>query len=64
MTTETTDRQTSLPLAGAPAESALAVVEPEIQLAVDASDKTVTAAQVRVLKATICSKMTIEQLQL
>ena len=64
MTTETIDRQTSLPLAGAPAESALAIVEPEIQLAVDASDKTVTAAQVRVLKATICSKMTIEQLQL
>ena len=51
-------------LAAAPAEAQLATVSPEIQLAVDASDGKVTAAQVRVLQATICSKFTLPQLQL
>ena len=36
----------------------------DVALAVEASGNTVTAAQVKVLKATICAKLSIEQLQL
>jgi RecT family protein len=63
----TAETQTSL--AGMP--GAVVVTGPtelavpaDIQLAVDASDRTVTPAQVKVLKATICAKLSIEQLQL
>lgn len=57
------ERTRQMPLAAAPAESSLAVPE-EVQLAVEASGRTVSAAQVRVLQATICKKFSIEQLQL
>ena len=49
------------PLAAAP--SGLAV-SADVQLAVEASMGTVTAAQVKVLKDTICSKLSLPQLQL
>jgi RecT family len=39
-------------------------VPADVALAVEASGNTVTAAQVRVLQATICHKLSIEQLQL
>lgn len=41
----------------------LAIPE-DVQLAVEASDGAVTPAQVRVLQRTLCTKFTIEQLQL
>ena len=39
-------------------------VPADVALAVEASDRTVTAAQVQVLKATICVKLSVPQLQL
>jgi len=59
-----TKTQTHL-LAGAPIEVQTAVAIPDdVQLAVDASGGTITVAQVRVLQRTLCSKFSIEQLQL
>ena len=63
MTTDTAERQTSLPIAAAPVESRLVISE-DVALAVEASEGTLKAAQVRVLQATICSKLTVPQLQL
>lgn len=51
-------------LAAGPAGVTDLAVPADIQLAVDASSGSVTVAQVRVLKATICAKLSIEQLQL
>jgi RecT family len=61
-TTETPSLAESL-AKGATGPTSLAVPA-DIQLAVDASGGTVTAAQVRVLKATICLRLSVEQLQL
>jgi hypothetical protein len=58
---ETKAETTQTSLAAMPA---LREVPEDVALAVEASDRTVTPAQVRVLKATICAKLSIEQLQL
>ena len=51
-------------LAGAPAALAVQEIPADIALAVEASGGSVTPAQIRVLKATLCAKFSMEQLQL
>jgi hypothetical protein len=65
MTTDTAERQTSLPIAGAPAEAGVPVrLHDVLDLAVRATAGRITREDIDLLKATICPKFTDAQLAL